>query len=143
MKVGNKLSALLLFFVTLFSGTVFAETVFYCSTEHSVGYIKKGTWKQTNFQSERFTIKFSEDFSQLDGLPGGSWICHVPYVYAAPERTVCHVRQDAGSADDGRTFLFNTTNLRFIFSDVGIGGWIDDSPEPDTESLQVGSCVKF
>ena len=68
----------------LFVGSPFAnaEQVYYCTSELNVGILKDGNtgkWRKGNFTEERYTIKFNDDYTKLDGLDKSTWYCLKPY----------------------------------------------------------------
>ena len=78
----KKLLVLLLSFGILFAPSIKAENVLYCQSELVTGFVKKnGAWKNGNFATDRFTVKFNDDFSLIEGgLPNSSPMeCSAPY----------------------------------------------------------------
>ena len=74
-----------LFFVLIpiglcFSNTLKAETVLYCQSELATGFVNKGgVWKESPFELERFTVKFNDDFSVLEGVSFKPMECSIQY----------------------------------------------------------------
>jgi len=67
--------------VLTFFGSQFAnaEKVYYCLSELNAGIIKDSktsSWRRGNFEEQRFTIKFNDDYTILNGLSEEiSWNC--------------------------------------------------------------------
>ena len=83
----------------LFVGSPFAnaEQVYYCTTELNTGIIKDkktGKWRKGNFGQERYTIKFNDDYTKLDGVENGTMKCHTPYQGIVKGIIVCNDRHN-------------------------------------------------
>ncbi len=111
-----------------------AENVLYCKSELATGFYKENnTWKEGSFKRERFTIKFNEDYTKLEGASYKPFYCSLPLKFTKPENVYC--------VESGEVFIYNRTTTRFLYSSLSSGGFIDNST--DTENLYAGSCQKF
>ena len=133
----KKLLILLFSIFFLSSYSVKAEIVFYCQSELETGFIKQnGSWEVTNFASQRWTIKFSDDYSQLyfpdEKRP---YICSPSYSHT-PNLIAC-----LSGYSNGESFLFNKIENKFVFDSTTIRGYVDDSS--DTNAFFAGTCEKF
>ena len=66
----------------IFFGSSYAnvENVYYCASEIATGmHLEQGEWKTNDFKLKRWTIKFNDGYTELDGLLGGRMKCHTPY----------------------------------------------------------------
>ena len=132
----KKLLTLLFSLFLLVSPSVFAETVLFCQSELATGFIKKnGSWKEMNFMLDRYTVKFNNDYSRLEGLTYNPMECKVPYS-VRPELIFC-----VHSVGSHETFIYDKKKTRFSFSNVSAGGYAFDGE--DTEVLLVGNCKEF
>ena len=129
----------------LFVGSPFANTeqVYYCSSEVATGILKDrktGKWKETNFNPQRYTIKFSYDFSKLNGLDKTNWTCKTPYPFwdKYDHIVVCYHEHDVGNV-----FLFDSRTNRFTFGSVSIFGYLGATKDPDADAIVAGTCQKF
>ena len=69
-----------LILIGLLGSTAKAEIVLYCQSELAAGFIKKnGRWQEGNFNLERFTIKFNDNFSRVEGLTSEPMECSVSF----------------------------------------------------------------
>lgn len=144
MEGVNKMNRILFLCVVVmgvsFSFNLKAETVFYCESKLATGFIKQGgKWKTSNFSLERYTIKFNNDYSKLYGLDERRpYICSSPYINAS-DALAC-----LSGYSNGESFLFNKRTKRFVFSTPSLGGGYDSTlTDPDTDTLQAGTCKKF
>ena len=127
----------LLLLILLIPNLVMAEKVLYCQEELNTGLIKKkGVWKTGNFKRERYTIKFNDYYTILDGISLTPMSCSKPYKHADPEYIAC-----VHSKGSHETFAYNKLTKRFIFSKTSAGGYVAN--EQDTENLSVGTCEAF
>lgn len=136
----KQMKPLLLIIALLFSTPAWAETVLYCQSEVATGLAKEnGRWKEANFQLERFTVKFNSDYSVISGLGLGDYICKNPY--SSSPVIVCNtISYGIGI---GRTFNYNPTNKRFLYTQVGTEGYVANEKDPDTDSIYAGTCQQF
>ena len=121
-----------------------AEQVYYCTAELATGFYKdKKTrkWGQANFQKERYTIKFNDDYTKLDGLGITTFNCHgfgnslKPWV---GKHIVCYHEYN-----NGDVFLFNKKQQRFLLMVGNVFGYVDNEKDSGTNSMQAGTCQKF
>jgi hypothetical protein len=132
--------------VLLFMGIPFAnaEQVYYCTSELATGIIKDkktGKWKKGNFKEQRYTIKFNDDYTKLDGLDKNTWYCLKPYDWNFPEiknMIVCYHQFNGGSV-----FSFDFKTLRFLSSAAHLMGYVENTKDPDTNIMNAGTCQKF
>ena len=80
-----------------------AEQVYYCTSEFSIG-IKKdkkiGKWKSTGFEVQRYTIKFNDYYTKLDGVDDYTWNCVKPYSWVSEDSKnmiVCYQPKNNGN----------------------------------------------
>ena len=114
-----------------------AEQVYYCSAELATGMIREdGKWITSQFEPNRYTIKFNSDFTQVEGFRNFVDIplnCHFPFSFY-PELLSC-----SGKV----TFLtFNKENLRFSLF-LGNAGYVLDLDTPDIDAMIAGACEAF
>ena len=67
----KKLLLFLFTFGLLISTSSTAEIVLYCNEELETGFTKKngnGIWRIGDFKTQRYTIKFSDDYSEVKGF---------------------------------------------------------------------------
>ena len=141
----TKLIITISFLLVLGSPFANAEQVYYCASEISTGIDKDektGMWEQYKFQSKRYTIKFSSDFSTLNGMDKTSWTCRIPYkgLKEFDKIVVCYHRYNSGMV-----FMFDSRTNRFLHASVSIFGYLlnFDDKSPDTDVIHGGTCQKF
>lgn len=123
-------------FTMLFAQTAIANDVLYCTSELATGIVKKkGSWVESSFKPERFTIKFADDFSSVNHphLDGTVMDCKVLYP-PFPELINCSDRV-------GGVLNFNKENTRFVYFAGSLFGYLSDLS--DTNTLYAGTCEKF
>lgn len=138
----TKLSALIsLLFVSLVFAESAAEEHLVCQTELATGIAKiDGTWMATDFQKRTYTIKFNEERSLLIGdIHGGSYLCEKPFASTQDDYVVCTYPEHS----IGETFNYNFSTKRFVFFSPSSAGYLKNIRNPDTESLEVGTCVSL
>ena len=123
-------------FTMLFAQTAIANDVLYCTSELATGIVKKkGSWVESSFKPERFTIKFADDFSSVNHpVLDGIMKCHTPLSFK-PELIEC--------SGFFHSLSFNKESMRFVFFVGSSGGYVYDLPDSDTESLYAGTCERF
>tara|TARA_B100000959_G_scaffold246282_1_gene271624 strand:+ start:130 stop:480 length:351 start_codon:yes stop_codon:yes gene_type:complete len=114
-----------------------AEIVIFCQSELETGFIKtNGSWKIANYAPQRWTIKFSDDYSQLyfpdEERP---FICSPSYSHT-PNLLAC-----LSGYSNGESFLFNKIENRFVLDSTSIRGYVDDGS--DSNAFYAGTCEKF
>ena len=120
----------------LIGGPALAETVLYCQSELAAGFVKQnGTYRESSFQQNRYTIKFKNNYSLLLGLESDQFKCSAPYVIL-PNMIVCRNAPYLTA-----TFIYNKSSQRFTFSNLGIGGYVMNAT--DTDVLFAGTCKRF
>ena len=136
-----------LILIGLLGSTAKGEKVFYCQAELATGFIReKGSWRESSFEPEKYTIKFNDDYSMLKGLPKDfAYTCTRPYS-DKPNLIVCRT----SPVDVGYMVKFNTrkmrltgSSLQFVYVKSGIGGYLEDGSNPDTDILRAGTCQNF
>lgn len=124
-------------FLMTLATQVVGETVLYCQSELSTGFLKRGEgWVQGAFEKDRFTVKFNDDFTILTGFSYVPMDCSVNFPYGLPSQVQC-------SASTGSSVLYNKKAKRFIFASLSVGGFVENSDQADTETLQAGTCTEF
>lgn len=113
-----------------------ADHVLYCQEELTTGFVNKdGSWRSAEFNKSRYTIKFKNDYSTLEGLSNKRFSCSTAYPQH-PDSLVC--TGEYGSEN----FIFNKKTKRFLYAYISpIGGYVDKGK--DTENFSVGTCEKF
>jgi hypothetical protein len=115
-----------------------ADHVLYCQEKLNTGFKnEEGLWRSANFKTKRYTIKFKNDYSTLEGLQkGNTFSCFPTWAHLSLDSLACI------SEVGGQTFTFNKKTNKFQYS----------SPKPeygydvngtDTENFSVGTCEKF
>lgn len=125
-------------FTMLFAQTATANDVLYCTSEFATGIAKENDeWQKANFELDRFTIKFADDFSSVNNpeFSNRTMKCQVPY----PEET-----KSIQCFDNFQTFIFNEESMRFIHFYGGPSGYVENPHlRANTNSLEAGICEKF
>jgi hypothetical protein len=122
----------------LLASPVHAETVIYCQSELATGFVKKNdSWVVSNFVLERWTLKFSDDYSKLYGLDKSRPFICAPAYTSMPNSLAC-----LSGYSNGESFIFNKEEYRFIFTiPSAAGGYSKD--HKDTDIMYAGTCNKF
>ena len=120
----KKLLLFLFTFGLLISTSVTAEIVLYCNGEMATGFIKKnGVWRTTNFELKRYTIKFSDDYSEVKGLLKGiAFQCKNAYKSEASNTVLCR----NNILGNGDSFTYNINTKRFIYFEDAVSGFINN-----------------
>ena len=124
----------------LLSSILKAENVLYCESELAIGFIKEDrTWIESGFEKKRFTVKFNDDYTKLEGISYAPMDCSIQYETQQPSTLFCvHL------AHEYKTFVFDRITKRFLFSSISSGSYVrDESNNYDTENLYAGSCQTF
>ena len=123
----------------LFSSILKAETVLYCQSELTAGFYKKeGSWITTQFTPNRFTIKFNDEFSKLEGLEERAFEC--AWAYADPQEKFLSCMSHW---KNGILFNYSLATKRFIYAQTTMFGYILNGSEPDTNAIYAGECKNF
>ena len=138
----KKILVFIFLFNFLFALSIKAENVFFCQSELAAGFVNdNGTWRNGNFQSDRyrFTIKFNDDFSRIEGgLPNSSPMkCSEPYIGVFLNIIHC-----VHSQLNLSTFRFHKDSKRFVFYFNPATGYIQKDSS-DTDILYAGTCENF
>jgi len=134
----KKIIVLLFSFGILFTSPIKADTVLYCQSELISGVMKNnGLWKTTTFNQQRYTVKFNNDYSQLEGLTTMPWVCQVPYSFY-PDQIFC-----VNSWGSHQTFVYSKKTKRYLMTEISSGGYVRNPEDADTDSLSVGTCKAF
>jgi hypothetical protein len=131
----KKLLLCILSFGILIATPTKAEIVLYCQNELATGLLKKNdSWKTGSFSLSRYTIKFNDDFTSLDGLNYGEPLkCSPPFTnYSAIINCL--------STDGFETFLYETQKKRFTYVSLTMG-YVQG--RDDTSSIEAGTCLSF
>jgi len=122
------------FLISLITQVV-ADTVLYCQSELSTGFVNQGTgWVERSFDKKRFTVKFNDDFTTLEGFASGPMDCKINYPDFLPTQLQCFGKGEM-------SVLYDKTTKRFIFSSISLAGYVDLST--DSDNLYAGTCTKF
>jgi hypothetical protein len=135
-----KLKLLLFLFSFGISTSVSAEIVLYCNSELGTGIAKEnGIWRTGNFKPERYTLKFSDDYSELEGLSFAEGIIHQCTLYETVDTLVC-----ASENHPSHIFTYNKKTKRFLHFREGVLGFIQgNNAGNETNSMHAGTCKKF
>ena len=127
----------LLLLLFLIPNLVMAENVIYCEDELVTGISKDhGVWKTIDLELERHSIKFNDDYTKLDGLPGFyPMSCSKPYSIDSNYIACVH------SMGSHETFTFNKLTKRFLYSNTKVDGYVDNGY--DINFLRAGTCEAF
>ena len=138
----KKIFVLLFSFILLIPTSVTAEIILYCKSDLSTGIGKlNGAWVTSEFNSERWTIKFNDSYSKLYGLEKEN---RFPYLCSAPYKQAPHLLACLSSYKNGQSFMFNKIKNRFVYSMSSVTGYVNDVPEDiDTNATHAGICSKF
>ena len=124
---------------SLFSTNLKAETVLYCQSELTVGFVKdEGSWRTGNFGEKRYTVKFRNDFSRLDGISEKPWKCSWAWNDSKYGIVNC-----VHPFNNGEYFHYNKDLKRFMFLSTSSTGYLEDMEKADTNNIKAGSCKKF
>ena len=134
----KRLLILLLSLGILIAPSIKADTVLYCQSELATGFSKtSGSWNETSFKRDRFTIKFNQGYTRLEGLTFVPMTCRAPYeILDSPERIFCVDEENSHS-----TLRYNKETKRFVHYFQPSSGYIGGSN--DTDILFAGSCKAF
>ena len=139
----KKLLLFLFTFGLLISTSATAEIVLYCNDELATGFTKKngnGIWRTTNFNLERYTIKFSDDYSEVKGVDtlGAKYSWQCTNILNNEKYNTVRCISDL---NDGESFTYHKNTKRFIISRGAIFGFIDNGT--DDNGIKAGTCQKF
>ena len=126
------------------------EKVLYCQSEHATGILfdeNINSFRTGNFELERFTLKFKEDYSILLGWDSAYMKCKKStskYDNATSKNTVICFPSWRTSGD---SLFYNVVTKRFLGTQTSIFGYTEPkSPEEtyyDTNVLYAGKCEDF
>ena len=118
-----------------------AEQVYYCTAELAVGITydeNTRTWKKQSFKPERYTIKFNDDYTEVEGVdPATSWECKDAHYDYDSDTRICFSRQA-----NGESFQFMKKYLRFLLLNTSVNGYVRKDPRNDN-LMSAGTCEKF
>lgn len=132
------------------SAALSQNRVLYCVEDHVTGLAyHEERWVPAysgRDKAERYTIKFSEDYSRVSGVAGTDtmYMCHYGFPTTAPEVVTC-----INTLVDTMVFNFNTETERFQMTQVSPGGWLSVGTERAdeigllTDHLAFGTCQGF
>ena len=113
-----------------------AETVLYCQSELATGFINKGgVWKEGSFKRRRFTVKFNDDFSVLEGVSFKPMECSIQYPQKPNFISCVHLWGEY------KTFIYDKVKKRFLYSAISSVGYVHN--DTDTEVMYAGTCQSF
>ena len=137
---------MLLLSLSLVSVSAKAEEVFYCTSELATGYVfKNGSWQTSDFELERWTLKFNADDTQVEGLASNPMNCTAPYSVL----DLSHLLFCVNDQHSHQVLIFNKKTKDFEFSGISgfsYAGTDQDTAEEygiDTSALYAGSCEAF
>ena len=116
-----------------------AETILYCQSELETGFGKFGkienSWRESSFEPERWTVKFNDNFSKVEGFRDEPMKCSVVY---------SHLKEAISCNGDFQTLTFSKESLRFVYF-TGSSSYVGNKPDDgtDTESIYAGTCQEF
>jgi len=135
-----KLKLLLFLFSFGISTSVTAEIVLYCISELATGISKEnGIYRTTDFVPKRYTVKFSDDYSRVEGVDTFNliWECKsVSYMTVDGVTVVCSTMNYPSE-----TFTYNKKTKRFLHFTGARFGFLDN--RPDSNAIYAGTCEKF
>ena len=133
-----KLKLLLFLFTFGISTSVSAEIVLYCNSELATGFFKEnGIYRTGNFKLERYTVKFSDDYSEVKGLDAHLiWECKIPFNNKKYNTVICMSKWNIGE-----TFIYNKKTKRFMNYSAATFGFLNNGN--DTNTMHAGTCEKF
>lgn len=135
-NMDKKLLCFLIAIGLSFSTTLKAETVLYCQSELATGFYNEGgIWKEGSFKRKRYTVKFNDDFSILEGVSYKPMECSIQYSFKPDFISCVHLWGEY------KTFMYNKTTKRFLYTSISNSGYVDE--ETDTEVMYGGSCQSF
>ena len=127
---------LLLLFSLMLTLNSFAEEVFYCSSELATGLImENGEWNTTEYETNRFTIKFNDNYSTLSGLESWPLYC---------EQTPNNVNEDivvCSPPVGADRFIFEKELKRFVYLRGASSGYVTN--EEFSTWIEAGTCQSF
>ena len=142
--------ATLLIFLALPLTRVAADTVMYCSSEHSIGvYEENGSYSTQNFKMGRFTVKVDGDFDEVT-IGKSIFDCRPSYDanFDANKITCFH---DAEISNNGGhrvdygglplLFFYNRGTNRFTYFAGSTEAYASNGP--DSDNLYAGRCESF
>ena len=94
-----KLKLLLFLFSFGISISVTAEIVLYCNSELATGITKEnGIYRTADFVPNRYTLKFSDDYSEVKGVDEDSiWQCKDAYNKSVFHTVICSSKYNNGA----------------------------------------------
>ena len=128
----------LLLLLLLIPNLVMAENVFYCQDKLATGIQKRnGVWKTYDFSLERYTIKFNDDYTKLDGLDPFLLKCSLNYKNLKGEenRIFCTTRFGWPN------FTFDTLSMRYTYAQLSPSSYVENGS--DTAHFSAGTCKAF
>ena len=122
-----------------FSGILKAETVLYCNSELTVGFIKDGgSWRKGNFENDRFTVKLNSEYTQLNFSQDDTYTCSWAWNNKNFGIVNC-----TSTYNNGKHFNYNINKKRFLFLQTSSTGYLENAEIPDTNVMMAGSCKNF
>ena len=116
-----------------------AEQILYCVSELATGFFKdEGVWRTAEFKGKRFTMKVGGDFETVT-IDDESYSCYGNREFEGYFPIICNSDLPYSS----RSLNIDKYSLRFVYSDVSIGGYASTGNESDTDDLHAGKCETF
>lgn len=140
--------------VVLFNQNLLAEDIFYCSSEFAAGVIKEnGKWIAVdNFQLDRFTIKFGDDYKilklkQNQDDSEEEFFCSKPFEDLLDSKDKEAYDYDALNTSSclsefSALFIFNPITKKFSYHNASLGSYTSKSVD-DTTVTYYGDCNDF
>ena len=136
--MNRKLSVVFFIVGLLVSNNLKADTVFYCQSDLTTGFIKKNdTWQSSDFADERYTIKFRDEYRKLEGLEDRPFDC----VWAYDNRRILNTVVCTSGYRNGLYFHYNFETKRFLYLLGTVAGYTADMG--DTNTIEIGTCKDF
>lgn len=137
----NKIAFVVFIFGVLISSNLKAETVLYCQDELATGFLNEGSWNDYKFRKLRYTIKFKNDYSILEGLkPNSPFSCITAYDGLLPDMSNTFICMSDYS--NGTTFIFDKSTGRYVYFAPNVAGGYTKNGN-DTTNMYAGTCEKF
>ena len=146
--ISRALLTTLLFILSVQHGH--AETVMYCSTELSTGFLKKNNkYEETSFVLDRYTVKVVGDFNEViigeayfdcRASFGPDYLPHIISCFHTAQISESGNRVDYGGLPE--LFHYNKQTQKFVYADVSTAGFAGEDAV-DTDTLSAGRCERF
>ena len=120
----------------VFSFSLYAEEVLYCSSDIATGFIKSNeNWKTIEFNNKRFVVKVNENFNSVE-IDDFKYICNPSMV--TDKFISCEDEYHIGFS-----FRYSTETNRFTKIYNSIHGHMSWNNGKDTDVMFGCKCEKF